>query len=70
MRIDELHGSLDAETRLVAGWSIIEVASGKSLANHHLVRTRRQDRNGYPGLVEAEMALLDELAAEIARTLR
>ena len=69
VRIDELHGSLDGQTRLVAAWSIVDMASGDAIAEHRLVSARRQERDGYAGLVEAEMALLDELASEIARTL-
>jgi len=70
VRIDEMHGSLAGEARLVAAWSIIEVATGKSTASHRLVSTVRQERDGYAGLVEAEMVLLDRLAGEIARTLQ
>ena len=68
--IEDLHGTLNGEARLVARWSLIDTAQDKLVASQRLVRTKRQALDGYPGLVEVQAALLDELATEIAAAIR
>ncbi len=68
--IEDFHGTLNGEARLVARWSLIDTARDKLIVSQRLVRTKRQTVDGYPGLVEVQAALLDELATEIATALR
>ncbi len=68
--IEEFHGTLNGEARLVAQWSLIDTAREKLIASQRLVRTKPQTVDGYPGLIEVQTALLDELATEIATALR
>ncbi len=68
--IEDFHGTLNGEARLVARWSLIDTAQDKLIASQRLVRTKRQALDGYPGLVEVEAALLDELATEIVAVIR
>jgi uncharacterized lipoprotein YmbA len=67
--IEEFHGTLNGEARLVAQWSLIDTARDKLVASQRLVRTKAQTVDGYSGLVEAHAALLDELATEIVTAL-
>ncbi len=68
--VEEFHGSLNGEARLVARWTLRNVAEGAVIASERFARTRRQTADGYPGLVDTQIALLDELAQTIARALR
>ena len=68
--IEDFHGTLNGEARLVARWSLIDTARDKLIASQRLVRTKPQTVDGYPGLVDVLTGLLDELAAEIATAIR
>jgi hypothetical protein len=68
--IDQLHGSLDGDVRLVAGWVIIETATDTELAQYRFDRTTQQQDDGYDSLVVAEETLLSQLADQIAGSMQ
>ncbi len=70
IRINEFHGTLDGQARLVARWSVRELDEDTVVETQRFSESRVQDGEGYPGLVNTATELLDELAATIARTLR
>lgn len=67
IRIDQLHGTVDGDALLVAYWVIRR--GGDILSSHQFAETRALTRDGYGSLVEAEKALLSDLAGRIAATL-
>jgi uncharacterized lipoprotein YmbA len=67
--IDRLHGTLDGQVRLVAGWSIINTAMDTEIAQYRFDRSTQQQEDGYDSLVAAEVSLLAQLADEIAASL-
>jgi len=69
VRIDEWHGSLDGQARLIAEWLIISVADGSTLATHRFERSGSLQADGYDALVAEQTRLLDALAADIAANL-
>jgi uncharacterized lipoprotein YmbA len=67
--IEELHGTLSGAARLVASWQITQGGDAAELADFRFARTRPLTQDGYPALVNAEIALVGELAAAIANSL-
>ena len=68
--LEQFHGSLNGETRLVARWSLRDLADDSLLQSQRFARTRPQSGDGYANLVKAQIALLDDLAEVIAEALR
>ena len=69
VRIDEWHGALSGEVRLVAEWTLLDVTSGKTLSKRRFERTGGLTADGYDALVAEQTRLLDQLAADIAANL-
>ena len=67
VRIHQLHGTENGRVRLVADWSVTPISGDSEI--HEFDQTLTQAADGYPALVAAHSALLDELAAAIAQTL-
>ena len=70
IRINEFHGTLDGQARLVARWSVRDLEQDSVVESQRFSQARRQAGDGYPGLVNTEIELLGELAGTIAQTLR
>jgi uncharacterized lipoprotein YmbA len=68
--IDEFHGTLSGEARLVAAWQILPQSSATPLHAARFVDREPLGRDGYAGLVEAERRLLDRFAKAIAAAIR
>ena len=68
--VEELHGTLSGEARLVASWSIARSDDAEEIAAFRFASSRPLARDGYAALVDAEIALVGELAAAIASSLR
>ena len=68
--VEELHGTLSGEARLVASWRIARSDDAEELAAFRFARNRPLARDGYAALADAEIALVGELAAAIANSLR
>lgn len=65
--IDRLHGNLEGEARLVARWRISPKEGPP--ADYRFSGSEPLPRPGYPGLVDAEVVLLRQLAHAIAASL-
>lgn len=70
IRIDEWHGSLAGDARIVASWLVIDVATDSELSRYRFEQTGTLAADGYDALVAAQTRLLDALAATIADSLR
>ena len=70
VRVREFHGNVDGGVRLVASFTLTAVASGELLAEEQVSFAEQQPAEGYPGLVQAQISLLDRLSTSIAATLR
>lgn len=70
VRIDEWHGSLDGEARILASWVLIDVSKDRVLSRQRFERTGALKADGYDALVAAQTDLLDALAIAIAASLR
>jgi uncharacterized lipoprotein YmbA len=68
--IDQLHGTASGEALLVASWRITRRTTGEERARGRFARRQPLVREGYPALVQAEIALVRQLAQEIAGSLR
>ena len=68
--MEEFHGTLNGEARLIAYWSLRNLRNGTVVEAQYLRRTRQQTGDGYPALVDAQIALLDELAESMIQVLR
>ncbi len=68
--VDEFHGTLEGEARLVARWALREGKARKDIQTQRFARTKSQQGAGYAGLVATQIALLDELAEVIASELK
>lgn len=68
--VDELHGTLSGAARLVAHWRIARFDGTEKLVAFRFSGDRRLAQNGYAALAEAEIALVGELAAAIAESVR
>lgn len=67
VRIDELHGTADGRARLTAYWWLRR--DREILSAHQFSESRPLDREGYAALVDAERALLAQLAEKIAASM-
>lgn len=67
--VEELHGTLSGAARLVANWRITHKDDAEKLAEFRFARTRPLAQDGYSALVNAEVALVGELAVAIANSL-
>jgi len=70
VRIDEWHGYLDGEARILASWVLIDVGKDKVLSRHRFEQTGALKADGYDALVAAQTDLLDALAGAIAASLK
>jgi uncharacterized lipoprotein YmbA len=70
VRVREFHGTVDGAARLVASFTLTAVASGELLAEEQVSFAEQQPAEGYPGLVQAQISLLDRLSTSIATALR
>lgn len=70
VKINEFHGTLSGEARLVAAWSIVTSASSEPVRGLRHSDSETLSEPGYAGLVDAQTRLLDRLAARIAVALR
>jgi uncharacterized lipoprotein YmbA len=68
IRVDQLHGTHDGEAVLFAYWWLRK--GDEILAPHQFGKTLALKSDGYAALVEAEKALLNSLAREIADKLK
>jgi uncharacterized lipoprotein YmbA len=68
--IDKLHGTLDGDVVIRAGWRILDTASDTELANHQFEAVTQQQEDGYQALIAAEKELLDQLSDAMAATVR
>ena len=66
VRIHQLHGSATGDVRLSAEWTL---SSAGTHGIHAFDGSVRQEEDGYPALVQAHAALLDEFARAIAGSL-
>jgi uncharacterized lipoprotein YmbA len=67
VRVDELHGTADGRAVLVAYWW--HRRNGEVVAAYQFSESRPLGSSGYPALVEAERALLSQLAEKIAASM-
>jgi len=70
LEIDRLHGTLSGEAVLVARWQVRPAPGQGEPRAFRFTERRPLAEAGYAGLVEAEIALLKQLAQEIAGSLR
>ena len=66
--IDRMHGDLKGQARIVARWRV--TPKGGDPSTYRFAATQPLPRSGYPGLVDAEIALARQLAGAIAESLR
>jgi uncharacterized lipoprotein YmbA len=69
IRIDEWHGSLAGDVKLLAAWTVIDMSNETALSRHRFERSIGMTEDGYDALVEAHKSLLSELAVAIAASL-
>lgn len=67
VRINQLHGTETGQVRLVADWKVEQDDADPKL--YSFDESVRQATDGYPALVDAHAALLDELSGAIAESL-
>ena len=70
IRIDEWHGSLAGEARILASWVVIDVTNDRELSRYRFEKTGVLNADGYNALVAAQSDLLQALAAAIAASLK
>ena len=70
VRVREFHGDLDGDVRLVASFALVGVESAEVLLEEQVSFAEPRREEGYPGLVQAQISLLDRLAASIADAIR
>jgi len=68
--VDQLHGTLSGEALLTASWRITRGSGAEEIAGFRMARSRPLARDGYAGLVDAEIGLARQLAVAIAESLR
>lgn len=68
--VEEFHGTLSGDARLIADWRITRGAAFEEVGSFRFARSVPLAREGYAGLVEAEIGLARELAVAIAGSLR
>lgn len=68
--VEQLHGTRDGKAVLVASFRITgQSKAGSAVSEQRFAETKSLDREGYAGLVDAEVALLQHLAEAIAEKL-
>jgi uncharacterized protein len=67
IRIDQLHGTRDGKAIIVAYWWLVR--ADQVVALNRFAESRALQASGYGALVDAEKALLAELAQQIAASL-
>jgi uncharacterized lipoprotein YmbA len=70
IRIDELHGSLEGDVKILAFWNVIDVSHDTEVVRHRFERMIGMTDDGYDALVESEKILLSGLAAAISASLK
>ena len=70
IRIDEWHGYLEGDARILASWILVDVAKDRVLSRHRFEQTGVLEAEGYDALVAAQTELLDALAVAIAASLQ
>ena len=60
--VDQLHGTLSGEALLSASWRITRGGGADEVASFRLARSESLARDGYAGLVDAEIGLARQLA--------
>lgn len=68
--IDRMHGNLSGEALLVARWWIVPGSGQEESAAFRFAASQPLSRQGYPGLVDAQIELARQLAVAIAESLR
>ena len=68
IKIDQLHGTPDGKAQIVAYWSL--ALDGQVVALNRFSDSRALTTSGYAALVDAEKALLADLAKQIAASLK
>lgn len=68
--IDRLHGTLSGEALLAAHWQVRPAAGKGESVSFRFAESQPLPREGYAGLVEAEITLVTQLAQAIADSLR
>jgi uncharacterized lipoprotein YmbA len=69
VHIDQWHGSLDGEARIVATWVLIDVTKDQIVSRHRFEQTGALKADGYDALVAAQTDLLDALASAVAESM-
>ena len=69
IRVDELHGTVTGDARLVAYWTVFDLEKRTVIAESGFVEIEGLKNNGYSALVDSHKALLRKLASAIAETL-
>lgn len=69
IRVDRLHGTLGGEALLAARWRIVPKKLGGEVTEFRFAASEPLAREGYEGLVDAEIALTGQLAVAIAASL-
>lgn len=69
LRIELLHGTVDGAAELAARWALVDPEARELRSEYEFSRRRALATSGYPALVDAERALLRELAGAIAASL-
>lgn len=70
IQIDRLHGNLEGEAILVAHWRVTPADAPENSVTYRFSKTGLLQSEGYDALVEAEVALLTELSAAMADSVR
>jgi uncharacterized lipoprotein YmbA len=70
LSVDQLHGTPSGDALLSASWRITRRGGSDVLAEFRMARSEPLAREGYAGLVEAEIGLARQLAVAIADSLR
>lgn len=63
--VHRFHGTADGQVQLAADWQLRRAEDGTVAARHHFAEHRSTTAAGYPALVNAHAALVEELAATI-----
>ena len=67
--IDELHGTVEGDARLVAYWTVSDIEQKIVVSVNNFTDTEDLTNDGYTALVQAQKELLHKLAVAIAATL-
>ena len=70
LAVDRLHGTMEGTAVLEARYRVTANAQPGRDGDYYFARSKPLPREGYKGVVDAEIALLKELSASIANALR